>query len=100
MTVGDADWMELEREVARGDVDEVGVDTLGLPLTDAELETLVIAEPLLVPLELLANEARLELCIVGEETAPEVGTETEIDPLLVLQLKVDMLRLKLRLEML
>ena len=54
----------------------------------------------LAPLELLADEDKLELCIAADETVPEVETVAEVDPLLVLQVKVDMLKLKLRLDVL
>ena len=54
----------------------------------------------LAPLELLADEDKLELCIAADETVPEVETVAEVDPLLVLQLKVDMLKLKLKLDVL
>lgn len=77
------------------DVDEDGIDRVGLPFTDIGLETLVLAEPeldaevlVLKPLELLADEI-----------APDVETNAEVDLLLALQLKVDMLMLKLVLKL-
>ena len=56
--------------------------------------------PVLALLKLLVDGDKPELCIAGDESVPKVETEAEVDPLLVLQLKVDMLKLKIRLDVL
>ena len=40
------------------------------------------------------------LKLLADEIAPDVETDAEVDPLFVLQLKVDMLKLKLKLDVL